>query len=96
MLKEHLTEGSGRENERKWKGRRKEVNLSKPSTPLHFFLEFLDDYLIKMIFYQSNLSSIQKNKPASIIKDEIKVFLGINMLMLVHLLPCETNKKCYV
>ena len=94
----------GTPNRRKWR-RRDEgasdinfqpnlLDFSKSSTPLQFFKKFLDDNLIEIIFYQSNLLSVQKNKPASITKDEIKVFLGINMLMRIHSLLSNEHYWC--
>ena len=51
-----------------------------------FFMFFNDD-IIEHILYQSNLKSVQKSKPASITKEKIYVFFGINILMSYHWLP---------
>ena len=51
------------------------------SNALNAFFLFFDDVLFDKIFYETNLKSVQNNKPASICKDELKVFIGINMMM---------------
>ena len=62
----------------------KKLNCSKP---VDYFFKFIDEDILDKIHYESNLKSVQKNKPAHITKDEIKVFLGVNMLMGYHSLP---------
>ena len=57
------------------------------SNPLSTFLNFFDEEIIEKIQYESNLKSVQKNKPASISIDEIKTFLGINIVMGYHHVP---------
>lgn len=61
------------------------------STPLDTFLEFFDEEILDKIHFETNLKSVQKGKPAAISKDEIKVFLGINMIMGYHSLPSIAN-----
>lgn len=41
----------------------------------------LDEEIIELIHFQSNLKSVQEERPAHIAKEEIKVFLGINIIM---------------
>ncbi|KAF2355341.1 PiggyBac transposable element-derived protein [Trinorchestia longiramus] len=62
----------------------KKLNCSKP---VDYFFKFIDEDILDKIHFESNLKSVQKNKPAHITKDEIKVFLGVNMLMGYHSLP---------
>jgi hypothetical protein len=49
--------------------------------PLCFFFAFFDEDLLDMIHFQTNWKSVQKGKPASVTKNEIKVFIGINIVM---------------
>lgn len=82
---------------RKWKKKPEpsvdiEFSSSQPeiftnaANPLEAFLEFFDDILDKIV-YESNLKSVQHNKPAAITKDELLVFFGINIIMSFHSLP---------
>ena len=50
-------------------------------SPMDAFKLFFDDTLMDRLHFETNLKSVQKGKPAEISKDEIKVFLGINMMM---------------
>ena len=57
------------------------------SSALQIFLEFFDEDIINSLVHQTNLYSVQKNKPISHKKDELLVFLGINIMMGYHKLP---------
>lgn len=57
------------------------------STALHAFLEFFDENTVDSLVYQTNLYSVQKNKALTLTKDELYVFLGINIMMGYHKLP---------
>ena len=57
------------------------------SEPINYFFKFIDEEILEIFHYQSNLKSVQKGKPSSITKDEIKVFLGITMMMGYHHVP---------
>ena len=57
------------------------------SSPLDAFLELFNEDIIEKVLYESNLKSVQNHKPAAITKDELKVFLGINIMMGYHCLP---------
>ena len=61
------------------------------STPLEAFLEFFDKDLIERICFETNLKSVQRGKPASISEEDIKVFLGINIILGYHSLPQLTH-----
>ena len=74
--------------EKKGKWRKKEeasinTDFTAPTRPAYNVSNALD-VLFDKIFYETNLKSIQNNKPASISKDELKVFIGINMMMGYH------------
>ena len=62
------------------------------SSPLEAFLEFFDANLLTEICDQTNMRSIKEGKPAMITLNEIKVFLGINIIMNYHSVP---TIKCY-
>ena len=57
------------------------------STPLETFLSFFNEDILNRIHFETNLKSVQKNKPAAVTEDELKVFLGINIVMGYHRLP---------
>ena len=90
---ESLTSSSGT-SRRRWEpkyDRGPNANFSPPvqavPTPLETFLDFFDDEIIGKILYEINLKSIRKNKLALITMNELKVFLGINIIMGYHSLP---------
>lgn len=60
---------------------------NEPTTPLEAFFLFFDDELLKRIHFETNLKSVQKGKPASITENELKVFIGINIIMGYNKLP---------
>jgi len=76
---------------RKW--RKKDEKLHDTTfTPhlqkVHFFRRasesfdlFFDEDILELIHYQTNLKSVQKGKPAHITHEEIRVFIGINLVM---------------
>lgn len=88
---EELGEDASQGEKRKWRKKDEKIaniefvpsaqHVHDISTPLDAFFLFFDSKLFDMIHYESNLLSVQKGKPASISTDELKVFLGINMVM---------------
>ena len=56
-------------------------------TPMDAFFQFFDDTIVDKIVHETNLKSMQNNKPASITKEEMLVFFGINITMCFHELP---------
>ena len=87
---EELEEESSHGEQRKWRKKDEksaniefvpDVQCAKDiSTPLDSFFLLFNNELFDKIHYESNLLSVQKDKPASITTDELKVFLGINMV----------------
>ena len=80
-----------KETNRKWR-KKEEKSVVTDFTPklmkqhafnnaIDSFNLYFDDEVIDLIHYQTNLKSVQKGKPAKVTKDEIKVFLGINVIM---------------
>ena len=68
---------------------KKDLSCSKP---IDFFFKYIDQDLLDIIHYQSNLKSVQNGKPVSIITPEkTKVFLGIIIMMGYHQLPSIQN-----
>ena len=59
----------------------------KFDTALQAFLCFFDDELVDKIHFETNLYCTQKHKIGNITKEEIFVFLGINLIMSYHKLP---------
>ena len=51
------------------------------ASPREAFQQFFDDTLLEKILYETNLRSVQKNKPAKITKEELLNFIGINIVM---------------
>ena len=51
------------------------------STPFEAFNLFFDDELLDKITYESNLKSVLKGKSINLTADELRVFLGLNILM---------------
>ena len=51
------------------------------ATPPDAFFTFIDDEMFDKMHYETYLKSVLKEKPASISKEEIKVFIGINLMM---------------
>ena len=66
-----------------------DYTLTQPfySTALDAFLDFFDKTLVDKIHYETNLYCTQKNKTGNITKNEIYVFLGINIIMGYNKLP---------
>ena len=57
------------------------------ATPPDAFFTFIDDEMFDKMHYETYLKSVLKEKPASISKEEIKVFIGINLMMNYQVLP---------
>ena len=67
------------------------TQFTEPSTPLEAFFLLFDEEILQHIHFQTNLKSVQNNKPAGITENEIKVFLGINIVMGYHNLPTKRS-----
>ncbi|KAJ8949423.1 hypothetical protein NQ318_007523, partial [Aromia moschata] len=87
-----------RRNELKWTTDTNEACQQLPflenvgpniETPLYFFLHLFSEHLLNTLVFQTNLYAVQKNHKnnSSTTNDEIKCFLGINLLMGVKKLP---------
>ena len=50
-------------------------------TPCEAFQLFFDEAILDRILFETNLRSVQKNKPALVTKGELLSFLGINIVM---------------
>ena len=57
------------------------------STLLKTFLNFFDEVIIKKIYFESNLKSVQKNKPASIRENETKHYWGSTLKKAIIVSP---------
>lgn len=68
------------------------VHSADSCTPLETFMTFFDDAIFEKIHYETNLKSVQNGKPISMSENELKVFIGINIVMGYHDLP---NIKSY-
>lgn len=83
---------SNMQTKRKWRKKEERtpgIDFIKPSikksfnlkNPLDAVMLFLDSEIIESITYETNLNSVQKNKPVKVSEDEMYVFLGINIVM---------------
>ena len=61
-----------------------EVRRTFVQNPVESFMAFFDEELIENVHFQTNLKSVQKGKPASVTRNEILVFLGVNIMMGYH------------
>lgn len=68
-------------------------NLSDPS-PLDIFFKLFDENIIENLVFQTNLYAQQEGKKYICIEDEIKTFLGINLLMGIKKLPSYRDYWC--
>ena len=57
------------------------------NSPLDVFMKYMNEDILDKIHFETNLKSVQKGKPIGLSREELKVFLGINIMMSYHHLP---------
>ena len=62
-------------------GRNTVNNVPFCSDPLDAFKFFFTDELLSKILFETNLNSVQKNRPVKVTMDELLCFIGINIVM---------------